>query len=185
MLGTGKFDVVEDAKKHIAAMGSKGWRAVRNRHAGVSNSTFWRAVRAAKSELAAEEMRTVSELGIRTPRTHCDPWNASVTDVDYVTPLRVDYFEAYRQLFSDVSVLRQSALNADGSVRSLALIARSVRLMNQIYSLRSVRIFVDALIFEAELDSPNLRRRILARLEPLSSQGMVRPQPSWRATCMR
>jgi hypothetical protein len=185
MIGADKFALVEDVKKHIAAVGSKCWGVVRTRHEGVSTSTFWRAVRAAKAELAAEDMRTVSEQGVRNPRSHRDREDGSgdVAAADApVVPLRVDYLEAYRQLFADVRALRQSALNANGSVRSpatfdrsiktrLTLIARSVKLMNQIYCLRSVRMFFDALILEIELESPDLQRRFLARLQQLSDRG--------------
>jgi hypothetical protein len=185
MICAGKFAVVEDAKKHIADVGSKCWGVVRTRHAGVSTSTFWRAVRAAKAELAAEDMRTVSEQVIRNPRPSCDREEASgdVAAADaHAIPLRIDYLEAYRQLFADVRALRQSALNADGSVGSpaifdrsiktrLALIARSVKLMNQIYCLRSVRMFFDAFILEIQVESPDLNRRLLARLQQLSSRG--------------
>jgi hypothetical protein len=185
MICADKFAIVEDAKKHIATVGSKRWGVVRTRHPGVSASTFWRAVRAAKADLASEDMRTVSEQGIRNPRAHPDREDASggVTVADaQAIPLRVDYLEAYRQLFADVMALRQSALNADGSVRlpaifdrsiktRLVLIARSVKLMNQIYSLRSVRMFFDALILEIELESPDLQRRLLARLQQLGDRG--------------
>jgi hypothetical protein len=185
MICADKFAVVEDAKKHIAAVGSKCWGVVRTRHTGVSASTFWRAVRAAKAELAAEDMRTVAEQGIRNPRSYRDlenqPGDVAAADAQAI-PLRIDYLEAYRQLFADVGALRQSALGADGSVRSpaifdrsiktrLALIARSVKLMNQIYCLRNVRMFFDGLILEIELEAPDLRRRLLARFQQLSNRG--------------
>jgi hypothetical protein len=177
MICAGKFAIVEDAKQHIAAVGSKRWGVVRMRHPGVSTSTFWRAVRAAKADLAAEDMRAVSEQGIRNPRAG----DVAVADAQAI-PLRVDYLEVYRQLFADVMALRRSAMNADGSVRlpaifdrsiktRLALIARSVKLTNQIYSLQNVQMFFDALILEIQLESPDLQRRLLARLQQLGDQG--------------
>ena len=181
MICADKFAVVEDAKKHIAAMGSKRWRVVRARHPGVSASTFWRAVRAAKADLAAEDMRIVSEQSIRSLPAHPDREDESgnvAAAVAQSVPLRVDFLGAYRQLFADVAALRQSALNADGSVRSpaifdrsirrrLALIARSVKLMSQIYSVRNVRRFFDVLVFELGSESPDLQSRFVARLRQL------------------
>lgn len=172
MICGGRSDIAEDAKKHIAAVGSKQWRLVRARYPGVSESTFWRAIRAAKAELSAEDMRTVSE----------QPGRADASGVVAAAiPLRVDYLEAYRQLFADVCALRQAALNADGSVRlpavfdrsiktRLALIARSVKLMSQIYSLRNVRLFVDALMLELESAPPDLQRRLRGRLQQLGDR---------------
>jgi hypothetical protein len=185
MICGGKFAIAEDAKKHIAAVGSKRWGVVRARHPGVSESTFWRAVRAAKADLAAEDMRTVSAQGIRNPCARPDREDASagvaVADAQAI-PLRVDYLAAYRQLFADVILLRHSALNADGSVRlptifdrsiktRLALIVRAAKLMNQIYSLRNVQMFFDALILEIASESPDLQRRLLARLQQLGDRG--------------
>jgi hypothetical protein len=173
-----RFAVVEDAKKHIAAVGSKRWRVVRARHPGVSASTFWRAVRAAKADLAAEDMRIVSEQGIRNLAAHPDREDGNAAADAQSVPQRVDFLGAYRQLFADVATLRQSALNADGSVRSpaifdrsirrrLALIARSVKLTSQIYSLRNVQRFFDVLLLEIGSESPALQRRFLARLRQL------------------
>jgi hypothetical protein len=176
-----KFAVVEDAKKHIASVGSKRWSVVRTRHPGVSTSTFWRAVRAAKADLAAEDMRTVSEQGIRKPRANPNREDASggvaVADAQAI-PLRVDYLAAYRQLFADVGALRDFALNPDGSIRSpmifdrsikrrMSLITRSVKLSQQIYAVRNVQVFMDALIDAIASESPELQRRVLARLRQL------------------
>jgi hypothetical protein len=176
-----KFDIAEDAKKHIAAVGSKNWSVVRARHAAVSDSTFWRAVRAAKADLAAEDIRNVvSEQGLRA---HPDREDASglVAAGGAQAPLRVDFLEAHRQLFADAMKLREASLNPDGSVRlpavfdraiktRLALIARSVKLTAQIYSLRNVRLFVDALSLEIELAPPDLQRRLKARLQQLGDR---------------
>jgi hypothetical protein len=174
-----RFAIARDAKKHIAAHGSKRWRVVRARHPGVSESTFWRAVRSAKSELANEDMRTISEHGIRAHADREDGSGVVAAGGAQGVPLRVDHWEAaHRQLFADVWALRQSALNADGSLRLPAvfdrsirtrqsLIARSVKLRAQIYSIQNVRIFVDALIREVQLESPDLQRRLLARLRQL------------------
>lgn len=184
MIYAAKYEIAEDAKKHIAAVGSKNWGVVRARHPGVSASTFWRAVRAAKADLAAEDMQTASEQGIRKSRAHPIREDASgdvAAGGAQAIPLRVDYLEAYRQLFADVWALRQLALNTDGSVRlpaifdrsiktRLALIARSVKLMSQIYALRNVRIFLDSLILEIQLESPDLQRRLLARLQQLGDR---------------
>jgi hypothetical protein len=179
MIFVSKIAIAEDAKKHIVAVGSRRWGVVRARHPGVSESTFWRAVRSAKADLAAEDMRTVSEQG--TPCAHTDGEDAA-GGVAAGIPLRVDYLEAYRQLFADVTKLRRSALNADGSVRlpaifdrsiktRLVLVARSVKLMNQIYSLRNVRMFVDALVLEIESAPPDLQRRLKGRLLQLGDRG--------------
>jgi hypothetical protein len=178
MICHGRFAIAEDAKKHLAAVGSKNWGVVRARHLGVSESTFWRAVRSAKADLAADDMRTVSEHGVRA---HADRRDASgiVAAGTQGVPLRVDSWEAaHRQLFADVWALRQSALNADGSLRlpavfdrsirtRQALIARSVKLRAQIFSLRNIQMFFDSLIAELQMESPDLRRRLLARLQQL------------------
>jgi hypothetical protein len=182
MICRGRFTVAEDAKKHIAAVGSKNWGVVRARHPGVSESTFWRAVRYAKADLAAEDMRTVSEHGIRAHPDREDASGVVAAGGTQAIPLRADYWEAaHQQLFADVWALRQSALNADGSLRSpavfdrsiktrLALIARSVKLMNQLYALRNVRMFFDSLILEIQSESPDLQRRLLARLQQLGDR---------------
>jgi len=43
--------------------------------------------------------------------------------------------------------------------------------MGQIYSLRNVRLFFDALILELESAPPDLQRRLLARLQQLGDRG--------------
>lgn len=120
-----RFCVIEDAMKLIAAVGSERWGVVRNRHPGVSTSTFWRAVWSAKADLAAEGMRIVSEQGSRNARAHPVRGDASGYAAAADTPafpLRVDYLHSYQILLAVVTALRQCAMNADGSVRAPAIV---------------------------------------------------------------
>jgi hypothetical protein len=163
------------------------------RHPDVSPATFWRYVREAKRDLAAEDMRMVYEQGIRNPLCP-DPGGGAGNVAAFEThgvPRRIDYLAAYRQLFADVGALREFALNPDGSIRSpmifdrtiqrrMSLIARSVKLSHQIYAVRNVQMFMDALIDEIASESPELQRRVLHRfrqLQTAADPGAVRGFP--------
>jgi hypothetical protein len=148
----------------------------------VSSATFWRAVRQAKSDLAAEDMRLVCQ-GIQTRSVFVgrDPLAGDpVVADDRGVPPRIDFLAAYRQLFADTVALRAYALNPDGTVKRplildraiktrLTVISRSVKLLRQVYEVRNVQIFMDALVEEIALESPDLQRRILARLRSIQS----------------
>jgi hypothetical protein len=103
----------------------------------------------------------------------------AVADTDPV-PRRFDYLANFRQLFADATALRAYALNADSSIKfpvifdralrvRLKLISRAVRLTRQIYEGRNVQIFMDALVNEIALESPELQRRLIARLRVIAS----------------
>jgi hypothetical protein len=181
MICPGRYSAIEDIKRHIVTVGSKHWAVVQARHPDVSPASFWRYVREAKGDLAAEDMRVVCEQGVRSspcPDQGCGPGDVAAFEAQGV-PRRIDYLAGYRQLFADVGALRQSALNADGSVRSpaifdrsikrrLALIAQSVKLSHQIHVVKNVQLFIDRLMDEVASESPELQRRVVARLRQLA-----------------
>jgi hypothetical protein len=175
MICLGKGAAVDDIKRHIVSVGSNGWAVVQARHPSVSPASFWRYVREAKGELAAEDMGVVyaSARSATIPDQGC----GSGAVVDHGVR-RIDYLTAHRQLFADVEALRDYALNVDGSIRSplifdhsikrrMTLIARSVKLSQQIYAVRHVQVFIDALINEVALEMPAIKQRVLARLRQL------------------
>ncbi len=180
MICVGRDAAIEDIKRHIVAVGSKGWAVVQARHPSVSPASFWRYVREVKCDLAAEEMRVVCEQGIRNaPSPDQGGESGNIAELGAQgAPRRIDYLAAHRQLFTDVRALREFALNPDGSIRSplifdrsikrrMSLIERSVKLSQQIYAVRNVRVFMDALLDEIASESPELQRRLLARLRQL------------------
>jgi hypothetical protein len=182
MICAGRYAAIDDIKRHIVTVGSKSWAVVQARHPEVSPASFWRYVREAKRDLAADEMRVVSEQGVRAaPYPDQGGGSGDVAAFEaHGKPHRMDFLGAYREMFADVATLRQSALNADGSVRSptifdrsikrrLALIAQSVKLSQQIYAVRNVQIFVDTLMDEIASESPELQRRVAARLQQLAA----------------
>jgi hypothetical protein len=182
MICVGRYAAIDDIKHHIATVGSKGWAVVQARHPDVSPASFWRFVREAKRDLAADDMRVVCEQGVRSapcPDQGGGSGDVAVFEADDV-PRRIDFLRAYREMFSDVAALRQSALNADGSVRSpaildrsikrrLALIRQAVKLSQQIYALRNVQLVMDTLMDEIASESPGLQRRVVARLRQLQA----------------
>jgi hypothetical protein len=172
MICAGRYEAIDDIKRHIVTVGSKSWAVVQARHPDVSPASFWRFVREAKRDLAAEDMQVVCEQGGGSR-------DVAVSEANGV-PRRIDFLGAYRDMFADVAALRQSALNADGSVRSpaifdrsikrrLALIAQSVKLSQQIYAVRNMQMFFDTLVDEIATESPELRRRMLARLRQFAA----------------
>jgi hypothetical protein len=182
MICVGKYAVIDDIKRHIVTVGSKRWAVVQTQHPDVSPASFWRYVREAKRDLAAEDMRVVCEQGVRG--LPCPDQGGGSYDVAafeaHGVPRRIDYLATYRQLFADVGALREFALNPDGSIRSpmifdrsikrrMSLIARSVKLSQQIYAVRNVQMFMDTLIDEIASESPELQRRLLARLRQLQA----------------
>lgn len=170
MINAGRSAAIDDIKRHVMTVGSKQWSMVKARHPHVSEASFWRYVRAAKRELATED-----DLRVAIERRESRDVAAFDT---HGGPGRIDYLAAYRQLYADVGALRDHALNSDGSIRSpmvfdrsikrrAALLAQSVKLSSQIYAVRNVQAFMDTLIEEVALESPELRRRVLARLRRL------------------
>ncbi len=192
MICVGKGAAIDDIKRHIVAAGSKGWAVVQARHPSVSPASFWRYVREAKGDLAAEDMRVACEQGVRSPPSS-DQGGGSGDIAElgaHGVPRRIDYLAAHRQLFADVGALREFALNPDGSIRSplifdrsikrrMSLIARSVKLSQQIYAVRNVQMFMDTLIDEIASESPELQRRLVARLRQLAAA-----DPGGRRSCM-
>ncbi len=180
MICVGKGAAIDDIKRHMVAVGSKGWAVVQARHPGVSPASFWRYVREAKGDLAAEDIRIVCEQGVRSPPSPDQGGGSGdIAELGGV-PRRIDYQAAHRQLFADVEALREYALNPDGSIRSplifdrsikrrMSLIARSVKLSHQIYAVRNVQMCMDALISEIASESPELQRRVLARFRQLQT----------------
>jgi hypothetical protein len=183
MICAGKYAAIDDIKRHIVTVGSKRWGVVQARHRNVSPASFWRYVREAKRDLAAEDLRVVYEQAGRSSPP-CPDQGGGSRDVAALeangVPRRIDYLAAYRQLFADVGALRESALNPDGSIRSpmifdrsikrrMSLITRSVKLTQQIYAVRNVQVFMDTLIDEIATESPELQRRFLARLRQLAA----------------
>ncbi len=182
MICMGKGAAIDDIKRHIVAVGSKGWVAVQARHPSVSPASFWRYVRAAKGEMATEDMRVVCEqVARRQPSPEQSGGSGDIAEfgVDGV-PRRIDYLAAHRRLFADVEALRKYALNADGTIRSallfdrairrrMTLLARSVKLTRQIYAVRHVQVFMDALLDEIASESPVLQQRMMTRLRRLQA----------------
>jgi hypothetical protein len=182
MICVGKGAAIDDIKRHIVAVGSKGWAVVQARHPSVSPASFWRYVREVKGDLAAEDMQVVCEQGVRSPPSPDQVGGSGdIAELGaHAVPRRIDYLAAHRQLFADVGALREFALNPDGSIRSplifdrsikrrMSLIARSVKLSQQIYAVRNVEMFMDTLIDEIASESPELQRRVLARLRKLAA----------------
>jgi hypothetical protein len=179
MICVGKGAAVDDIKRHIVAAGSNGWAVVQARHPSVSPASFWRYVREAKGELAAEEMGVICEQGARSPPSPDQVGGSgALAELGAHAVRRIDYLAAHRQLFADVEALREYALNVDGSIRSppifdrsikrrMTLIARSVKLSQQIYAVRHVQVFIDALIDEVASETPAVRQRVVARLRQL------------------
>jgi hypothetical protein len=182
MICAGRYAAIDDIKRHIVTVGSKHWAVVQARHPEVSPASFWRFVREAKRDLAAEDMRVVCEKGVRSAPCSDQgggPGDVAVFEANGV-PRRIDFLGAYREMFADVGALRRSALNADGSVRSpaildrsikrrLALIRQAVKLSQQIYAVRNMQTLFDTLVDEIASESPELRGRLLARLRQLQA----------------
>ncbi len=177
-----KYVAIADIRRHLATVGSKRWQLVRARYPRISSASFFRYVREAKSsEFFDENVRVMSCRPVSTPSvpSHVMYGELAVADTDPV-PRRFDYLANFRQLFADATALRAYALNADSSIKfpvifdralrvRLKLISRAVRLTRQIYEGRNVQIFMDALVNEIALESPELQRRLIARLRVIAS----------------
>ena len=168
----------DDIRRHLVATGSKHWRQVRERHRG-SEATFWRAVREVKAEAANSNIRAVVcahtavvRAAPLSPLPECLPPAAMGSEA---RPKHFGYMRAYMELFADVDALRACALTADGVIKKPAVFDRALRTRlkvlvaalryeRQVYDLRRVQSFVDALMEEIAIESPDLQRRLVARL---------------------
>jgi hypothetical protein len=165
MLHAEKSQGLADIRSHLKLNGSRKWGALRKQYDMVSEPTWWRWVREAKSQIGtnffADSVR--QNLG------------KSCSDSPGGDPQESDFLSAYIGLWSDASRLRTHALHVDGRVRNPAVLDRAIRirlkllrqgleLERQIFSARAQRAFYDALVEEIATESPALQRRIISRL---------------------
>ena len=173
-----KYVAIADIRRHLTTVGSKNWRVVRARYPRISSASFFRYIREAKANEFIDENALVLSHRPSIPDRHqLISSELAVANTDPV-PHRLDYLTNLRELFADASALRAYALNDDLTVKfplifdralriRLKLILQAVRLTRQIYDGRNVQKFMDALVDEVALESPELQRRVIGRLRSM------------------
>lgn len=183
-------ELMSDIEQHLARVGSKHWRQVMERH-HVSSATFWRAVRAVKAcGVSIDSSCVLSEWGPADELEASMGYVPRPDDEEHRqggAASRINFQAAYRSLWEDLDLLRSYSLNPDSTIKNpaafdralrarLKALSQALRLEQQIYSIGNVQSFVDAILSELANESPELRRRIIARVEAmrLSQNGTPR-----------
>jgi hypothetical protein len=170
-----KSQGLADIRSHLQVHGSRKWGVLRKKYVTVSEPTWWRWVREAKSQIGTHCLAHSARQDLGKTRS------ASTED----DPQASDFLSAYIGLWADASKLRTYALHIDGRVRNPAVLGRAIRirlkllsqgleLERQIFSGRAQRAFYDALVEEIATESPALQKRIISRLRDFNSRHKTR-----------
>jgi len=174
-----KQDVLNEIREHLLTCGPRDWGHLRQRHASISEPTWWRRVREAKAlirgqQLTIPQSRKVVSVG--GPKAYEPPAPGVVAANVLAGGVRdMDHAVLYQDLYDEAERLRSYALSPDGSIRHPNAFERAVKLkarlamqgaqvISHMYGIKSSLAFYDALVEEISLELPDIRKRLIDRL---------------------
>jgi len=179
-----KSEAANDVRRHIMVVGSRQWRPVRERWSAISESSFWRPVRAVKRDIERvaaipvhRDKRVSGALGATEndrPLGHQRSHPSGDLTCDFSQLWMLD------ELRRDAMTMREAALNSDGTIRNAEMLDRSIilrcRLLNRAVNLKSkayenlrAGAFFEAVIDSVRQEAPHVSHRIIDRLRRLSA----------------
>ena len=189
-----KDQAFKDIAAHLAEFGPQDWDKVRGKYRDVPDPTWWRWVKRVRDGIATGESLATArrKLSKREKSSAPDELAAKVASNLPVAPSpdyiarngekglqNIDYLEAINGLFQDSLKLREYSLNKDGGIRIPAFFEKSIRsrldvlntgasLLQQVYDLRRMEAFYQAILEEIGKESTELQHRVIARLARLN-----------------
>jgi hypothetical protein len=183
-----KYQVLDAMREHIAKFGSRDWRRLRTRFPHVSEPTWWRWVREAKTSIGFQHCAQQNDLSADPP---LPPESGGSGEVPAelsrpASAVPFDYMALHRQQLADAQMLRSHSLNSDGTIRNpttfdrsiglrIKLLARAFKFEQQIFDLRQSQKFFAAVVTEIGKASPELQKKVIDRLRLLDFGISARP----------
>lgn len=188
-----KDQALKDIAAHLATYGPQEWQKVRDKYKEVAEPTWWRWVKKVRDGIASGESLATARKKIAAHNKKAgadDPAVAGALPVvpspDYIARngdagmKNIDYLESVNQLYEDAMALRAYSLNDSGKIKIPAFFERSIssrlnvlstgaNLLQQVYDLKRIEAFHMAIIEEIGKESPELRDRVIARLDRLNT----------------
>lgn len=162
---------------HLEHTGGTDWSTVRAAFPGVAEASFWRMVRAAKAGSAAPSERLT--------KGHHDLVDVAREPL-HGLGASIDPQAVLAACLENANAVAAQARTADGKIRSPKLALAAAKLMTEVLRTaaavssvlldeRQTRDFYRSILAELEAESPELKERIAARFEALTSGMTLRP----------
>lgn len=184
-----KYDSAQKSKafveiaNHIKNVGDEGWEQLRKKYPKVPRSTWYRWVQSVKRTLGTDKQdldeaaRVALEAADHLPAA---PSPSYVAKAGANAKSNMDFMQRLDQLYSDSEMLREFAVR-DGKVVSPKFFGHSITLrrglletalkaMSEVWDLRQMQNFYDAVLDEVAKESPECAQRILDRLRTMNEE---------------
>lgn len=172
-----------DIAKHLKEHGDVNWSAVREKYRDVPSSTFHRWVKTVRDSLRGDNGELTAAASIALEASDHIP---AAPSPDYIAKsgqagrAQIDFMARLDQLYSDAELLREFGMR-DGKIVSPKYFAQSVMLrkglletalkaMSEVWDLRQMQAFYDAVIEAVAEESPETAQRIMDKLKGLNSE---------------
>lgn len=168
---------------HIAQVGAGGWDPLRHEFEDVSPATFWRLVKAGKAQALAGKAKSINA---RTDPLAGDGLHTAAASLPAVPSIgdlcaaAIDPQAVLAACLKNAAEVVEHSKAADGKIRSPKLLLQASKAMTEVLRTaaqvsstlldeRQARSFYRAITEALEAESPQLKSRVLDRLEALNA----------------
>ena len=195
-----RAQALKDIEAHLAEFGPTNWGELRQKYSGVSEPTWWRWVKRVKETTAgqeaiaeakkkiieklppAEKPLSDSPVAKYLPAAPSPHYIAKNGDVGMQT---INFLAEYHELRNDAILLREFSTKQDeyGTVRikiptffiksaemRQSLLETAIRATKEVWDLKMMARFYDAILEEIAAESPEVAQRITDRLAKLNAE---------------